>query len=374
MATTLAQVEGGGSGGGGGGGGDQTQASTMLRGGSDRRSYYRLLAVNYVALFVGTLASTLLSRFYFVHRGSKLWVATLVQSAGFPLLLVPIYLAPSSSPPFSRFTPRLFALCVFLGLLLGINNLLISCGQAYLPVSTNSLILSSQLAFILVLTSLLLRRPLTFSNLNCVVLLTLASILLAIGSNSDRPAGVSRGQFFLGFASTLGAAGLFAAYLPIMELVYRKVDGYRMVMEVQVVMEAAAAALAATGVAAGGRWSVEKRWDLGKAGYWVTIAATVVSWQLCFMGTAGMVFLTSSLNSGICMTALLAVNVVGGVVAFGDMFGGQKAVALALCLWGFSSYLCGEYNKKKKEEESEEREVVVVVVEEGDKERLGGGE
>ena len=75
----------------------------------------------------------------------------------------------------------------------------------------------------------------------------------------------------------------------------------------------------------------------------------MVGWQFCFMGTAGMVFLTSSVNSVICMTALLSVNVLGGVLVFGDEFGGGKAVALVLCLWAFSSYLYGEYKKKKDE-------------------------
>uniref|UniRef100_J3L0A9 Uncharacterized protein n=2 Tax=Oryza brachyantha TaxID=4533 RepID=J3L0A9_ORYBR len=48
------------------------------------------------------------------------------------------------------------------------------------------------------------------------------------------------------------------------------------------------------------------------------------------------------------MTALLAVNVAGGVVVFGDEFGPEKAVAMLLCLWAFSSYVYGEYKKGDK--------------------------
>ncbi|RRT73026.1 hypothetical protein B296_00002297 [Ensete ventricosum] len=49
--------------------------------------------------------------------------------------------------------------------------------------------------------------------------------------------GVDRGHFFLGFVATLGAAGLFAVYLPVMQLVYRGVKSYRTVVEVQRLVE-----------------------------------------------------------------------------------------------------------------------------------------
>jgi len=78
----------------------------------------------------------------------------------------------------------------------------------------------------------------------------------------------------------------------------------------------------------------------------------VLTWQACFMGTAGVIYLTSSLHSGVCMAAVLAANVVGGVVVFGDSFGAEKAVATALCVWGLAWYLYGEYTKKKKEDEA----------------------
>ncbi|XP_042434637.1 probable purine permease 4 [Zingiber officinale] len=322
------------------------------------RSNAWLLAGNYFLLCVGSLSSSLLSRFYFVHGGGSRWVSTLVQSAGFPLLLVPVYFCSSpvsGNRPFCSFGSRLLCLALGLGLLLGLNNLLFSCAVSYLSVSTSSLLLASQLAFTLLLSVVLVRHPVTFFNLNSVVLLTVSSVLLALNSSHDCPPGVDRRHFFLGLAAAIGAAALFAVYLPVMQLVYRGLSGgYRAVVEVQVVMEAAATALAVAGMAAdgggadGGKWwwPSEERWDLGAAAYWAVVATTVLAWQMCFMGTAGMVFLTSSVNGGICMTALLAVNVVGGVAAFGDEFSGGKAVAMALCLWGFGSYLYGEWKMK----------------------------
>ncbi|KAL2340959.1 hypothetical protein Fmac_008899 [Flemingia macrophylla] len=319
---------------------------------SSNKWYIPLLVVNYLCLFVGSLCSSILSKYYFIHKGSSKWVSTLVQTLGFPLLMIPISLPYvlkfTKRTPFSDFTPNMWIMCVTIGVMLGLNNLLFSWGNSYLPVSTSALLLSSQLIFNLIFSVIIVKQKITFSNLNCVILLTLSSILLALDSSKERPQGVTQKDYFVGFFCTIGAGLMFALYLPVMERVYEKVQCYGMVMEMQTVMEAAATALATIGMVWEGGFSKMKEesqtvFDEGSKVYWATVMGNVVTWQLCFMGTAGMVLLTCSLTGGICMTALLSMNVLGGVVVFRDNFGGFKAVSTILCIWGFCSYVYGIY-------------------------------
>ncbi|XP_018628547.2 probable purine permease 4 [Nicotiana tomentosiformis] len=329
-----------------------------------KKRYIFLLGINYLCLFVGSISSTLLSKFYFNHKGASRWVSTWVQSAGFPLLLLPIYLPfyvlkSTDRKPFTGFTPKILSLSILIGFLLGFNNLLFSWGNSYLPVSTNSLVLSSQLAFTLITSVIIVKQKITYANLNCVILLTLSSVLLALGSSHDKPKGLTKSKYLIGFFSTVGAGLLFALYLPLMEKIYKKVHCYSMVVEMQMVMELAATVLATMGMTINRGFLEMKKesknvFDLGEKAYWLTVIFNVVTWQLCFMGTAGMVFLTSSLTGGICMTALMAVNVLGGVIMYGDNFGNTKIVSSLLCVWGFSSYLYGMYMKMKEEEKKKE--------------------
>lgn len=330
-----------------------------------------LLGVNYMCLFLGSVSATLLTKFYFNHKGNSRWVSTWVQCAGFPLLLFPIYFPYyifkcSQRKPFSGITSKILTLSIVVGFLLGLNNLLFSWGSSYLPVSTFSLLLSCQLAFTLICCVIIVKQKITFSNLNCVVLLTLSSVLLALGSDHDKPKGINRGKYFVGYFSGIGAGLLFSLYLPVMEKIYRKFYCYSMVMEMQLIMEISATILATTGMAVDRGFSDMKAeslkvFDLGTKAYWLTIFFQVITWQLCFMGTAGMVFLTSSLTGGICMTALMAINVLGGVLVYGDEFGGVKIVSTLLCVWGFSSYLFGLYIKTfKKQKTTKQRDERII--------------
>ncbi|KAI3798411.1 hypothetical protein L1987_33686 [Smallanthus sonchifolius] len=332
----------------------------------DGKTYKLLLIINYICLFVGSVSSSLLIKFYFNHNGSSRWVSTWIQSAGFPLLLIPIYFPHycfrpkinqehiSKRKPFSSFDMNLLGLCFGIGLMLVISNLCFSWGNSYLPLSTSALVLSSQLGFTLLLSIIIVKQKITFLNLNCVILLSLSCVLLALSSGGDRPEGLTKRKYFIGFFSTASAGLLFALYLPVMEKIYSKVDCYAMVMEMQFVMEMTATAVATVGMVLFGGFKEMREesvvvFDLGPTRYWVAVGGNVVTWQLCFMGTAGMVFLTTSLTGGICMTALIGMNVVGGVVVYGDDFKGPKVVSTVMCVWGFCSYVYGMYVKMKGE-------------------------
>ncbi|KAK7289974.1 hypothetical protein RIF29_04049 [Crotalaria pallida] len=325
---------------------------------SSNKRYKPLLVINYIMLFVGTVSSSMLSKYYFKHKGESKWVSTWVQSAGFPLLIIPIcapYLLKfTKRKPFTDFNPKIWILSIFVGIMLGINNLLISWGISYLPVSTSNLVLSSQLAFTLIFSAIIVKQKVTFLNLNCVILITLSSIILALNSSNERQSGVTHEKYLIGFFCTIGAGLLFASYLPVMEIIYKKVYCYEMVMEMQLIMQIAATILATIGMTWDGGFSQmkeegQKVFDKGPTIYWVYIVSNVVTWQLCFMGTAGMVFLTTSLTGGICATALLSMNVLGGLVFYREGFGGFKAVSTVLCLWGFCSYVYGMHTKMVEE-------------------------
>ena len=328
------------------------------------KRYKFLLFINYVLLFVGSVSSSLLTKYYFNHKGSSKWVSSWVQCAGFPFLVIPIFLPSllnyTERKPFTDFTPKMLCYSFCIGVMLGFNNLLYSFGVAYLPVSTSALLLSSQLVFTLILSAIIVKQKITFSNLNSVILITMSSIILALNSSHEKPQGLTQKDYFIGFSCTIGAGLLFSLYLPLMEKIYERVYCYGMVMEMQLVMEIAATVLATGGMVYKGGFSEMKEeadrvFDKGNTFYWVTVVLSVVTWQCCFMGTAGMVFLTSSLTGGVSATALLSMNVLAGWLVYHDAFKGFKIVATVLCIWGFCSYVYGMYIKREQEEEAKRR-------------------
>eukprot|EP01018_Ginkgo_biloba_P023848 Gb_32685 [translate_table: standard] len=310
------------------------------------------VCICYLVLSVGVVSANMLSRFYFMNGGSRRWLSTFLQSVAFPLLFVPLYFTYNrqSLSPYASFTPKLFLICCGIGILMGLDNLLYAWGISYLSVSTSNLLLSSQLAFNSVFAFLLVRQKFSSYTINSIVLLTFSSVLLAFTSDKDRPKGVNRGQYVIGFLTTVGAAALYGLVICLLELIYSSVKckmTYTLVVEMQVIISATATTLSGVGMLINRDFQAIHRearaFHVGDLNYYMTIVWTAISWQLFFVGTAGMIFLTTSLVSCILMTALLPISLIASVILFHDNFNGEKALAMLLCIWGFASYVYGEY-------------------------------
>ncbi|VAI23057.1 unnamed protein product [Triticum turgidum subsp. durum] len=238
-----------------------------------------LLAVNFLLLAVGAASGPLLLRLYFLRGGSRKWLSSLLQTAGWPLLLVPLGFSFSSrrrrrsrrqgddataSTGVFLMTPRLLAASAVVGLMTGADNFLYAYGQAYLPVSTSSILISKQLAFTAAFALLLVRQRFTGSTVNAIVLLSVGAAMLGMGSGGDRPAGVSGAQYAAGFGMALAAAALYGLVLPVMELSQAwhaaragaAALTYTLVVEIQVVIGLTATAFCAVGMLANNDFQV----------------------------------------------------------------------------------------------------------------------
>lgn len=90
-----------------------------------------------------------LGRYYYEQGGKNKWMIALSQTAGFPLLFIPLFLF----PPTSSTSPSAIVLASFyfvLGVLVASETMLFSHGLSYLSASTYSLLCPTQLIFIAV--------------------------------------------------------------------------------------------------------------------------------------------------------------------------------------------------------------------------------
>ncbi|KAJ6799159.1 purine permease 1-like isoform X2 [Iris pallida] len=173
---------------------------------------HSLMATNCFLLVLGNIGGPLVSRLYFVHGGRGLWLLSLLETAGFPILLLPLslsYLRRRQLDPNAR--PLLLTLpvavpCAFLGLVTGVVDFLYTYGLSFLPVSTSALLNSSQLGFTALFAFLIVGQRFTPFRLNAVALLTAGAVVLGMHAGGDRPAGESKGRYATGFMLTVGSA------------------------------------------------------------------------------------------------------------------------------------------------------------------------
>ncbi|XP_059444998.1 probable purine permease 11 [Corylus avellana] len=314
-----------------------------------------LRVISYIFfLLAGQSAATLLGRLYYDKGGNSKWMATFVQSAGFPILIpLLFFLSPSINTSSARPPPlsTLAFLYLFLGILLAGDNLMYSYGLLYLPVSTYSLLCATQLAFNAIFSFFLNSQKFTPFIFNSLVLVTMSAALLAVDADSENTtAGVPKGKYVIGFLCMLGASATYSLYLSLVQLSFQRViktETFSAVLNMQIYPSFVATCACVVGLFASGDWKVlekeMKEYEKGKISYLMTLIWTAVTWQISSVGMLGLVFEVSSLFSNVIGTLALPVVPILAVIFFHDKLDGAKVMALLLAVWGFLSYIYQHY-------------------------------
>ncbi|XP_078158013.1 purine permease 3-like [Carex rostrata] len=324
-----------------------------------------LIGLNVLLSALGNTGGPLMSRLYFHKGGKREWLSSFLETAGFPILIVPMYLSYQNrrrTDPTARFflsTPKLFLACVVLGILTGVDDYLYAYGLSFLPASTSALLISTQLGFTAFFAFLVVRQRFTSFSLNAVALLTVGAVVLGLHASSDRPSGESNADYYKGFFLTLGCAALYGLILPLIELTYKKANQeitYSLVVEMQLVMGAFATLFCAIGMIFAKDFQAipdeARNFGLGEVRYYVVLVWCSIFWQFFFLGAVGVIFCVHTLLAGILIAGFIPITEVLSVICFNEKFGSDKAIALVLSLWGLASYSYGDYfetNQKKKE-------------------------
>ncbi|KAG9457231.1 hypothetical protein H6P81_001739 [Aristolochia fimbriata] len=323
-----------------------------------RRFKWFLLILNCLLTGMGTTGGPLLLRLYYLHGGQRQWATSWLQTAGFPLLLIPLSVLcirdRARGVPFMA-EPKLLMYSAGIGLLVGLDNFMYSHGLSFLPVSTSALLFSTQLAFTAFFAFLIVKQRFSPYSVNAVVLMTLGAVLLGVRKSGDRPASVSSGEYLVGFLLTLGAALLLGFIFPSIEFAYSKATKtltHSVVLQFQLGVTFFATVFCTVGMLVNGDFQAMGRearsFGLGEAKYYVVVVAAAVVFQMEFVGWLGVVFCASSFFAGVLGAVLLPITEIAAVIAFDEKFTPEKGMSLALCLWGFTSYFYGAYQSQKK--------------------------
>ncbi|MCE3051845.1 hypothetical protein HAX54_050955 [Datura stramonium] len=306
----------------------------------------------------GQSVGTLLGRVYYEQGGQSRWIATLAQTAGFPILL-PFICYPSAinqsdqHDQLSIRQPSIFVralVYIFLGLFQVANSMLFTVGVQYLPASTYSLISGSQLAFNALTSFFLNGQKITAIILNSVVILSFSSSAIIFQDEAGDSGEVSQKSLLIGFAATTFGSLGYALQFSLTELAFQKVfksGTLKVVMKMSFFIGLFVTLASLTGLFASGNWrDLEKEmggYRRGKVSYVVNLVCTAVAWQLYAVGSIGLVFKASSLFSNVIINLGTSVVPIFAMVFLKDRMTGLKVFSLLLGLWGYASYIYQHY-------------------------------
>ncbi|XP_016494349.1 purine permease 21-like [Nicotiana tabacum] len=329
-------------------------------------------------------AATLLGELYYKEGGKTTWLVSLLQNGGFPLLL-PIYFLNKIPKKCTLISDdenntssaisiwKLLSVYVFLGTLLGGCCMLSAVGLLYLPVSTFSLINTTQLGFNTLFSFFLNSKKITTYIANSIFLLTISSILLVL-QRDDSSSGHNKGgkHYIIGFICKLFASAGYALLLSFTERVFRNIIKKRTMKEVinLVIWQSFfATCVILIGLFASGGWKGLKtemqEYKLGKLSYVMTLVWNALCWQVYTIVVLSLITKVSALFANVITALTIPLIPILAVIIFHEKMSGMKAVSMILAIWGFLSYAYQQYldelkRKADMSKANEESEVSLV--------------
>ncbi|KAI3827080.1 hypothetical protein L1987_01144 [Smallanthus sonchifolius] len=336
---------------------DQAVATNHVLRTTKTNWWLRMTAHTLCVLF-GQTAATLLGRLYYNKGGKSVWLTSLAETVGFPILIPfylyfkPITFHDHSSDPNPPSPTILSAIYISLGGLQSVASILYSVGLFYLPLSTFSLICTTQLAFNAFFAFFLNAQKLTPLIVNSLVLLTISTVLLVLQSSSEENhVGVSRKRYLRsGFACTVVASALYSLGLSLTQLSFQKVlkgETFIMVLNMIIYQSLVASIVTIVALFVSGQWNDLQGdmagFGLGKVTFLIIISCIAISWQIATIGGVGLIFEVSSLFSNVISTLVLPIIPILAVIIFHENMNGMKVIATVLAIWGFASYVYQHY-------------------------------
>ncbi|CAN4082085.1 unnamed protein product [Withania somnifera] len=304
----------------------------------------------------GQAIGTLLGRLYFEKGGNSKWLATLVQTIGFPILIPFLLITSTKTYKHIEINQPSFLILASLYTLLGLfvagNCMLYTIGLQYLPVTTYSLICASQLGFNALFSYFLNKQKFTPYIVNSLVILTISSSLLVLHNDEsgDHSNKTSKQKYIFGFLSTISASAGYALNLSITQLALQKIfkrENFRLIIEMSIYQSITATMAIVIGLFASGEWkkldNEMNKYKLGKIQYVLNLIGTAISWQFFTVGSIGLIFKVSSLFSNVISILGLPVAPVLAVIFLHDKLSGIKIMSMLLAIWGFVSYIYQHY-------------------------------
>ncbi|GAA0183895.1 hypothetical protein LIER_31232 [Lithospermum erythrorhizon] len=205
------------------------------------------LIFNSFLLLAGASAGSLITRVYFIHGGKRIWLSGWLQTVAFPIILIPLSISymirrktqGSKNAKLVLMKPFLFYCASFIGVIFGGITYMYGYGTSKLPVSTGALICACQLAFTAGFAFIIVKQKFMPFSINCVVLLTVGAVVLALNASTDRPKGETKKDYIMGFLMMGLAAAVEGLVMPLIELAYEKANQsitYTLAMEFDFVL------------------------------------------------------------------------------------------------------------------------------------------